>query len=376
MKRLGVLIMLALALILAACSGGDQGGQSSDEATGGDDQEQIVLRLTTGLSPTDANTAAFTHPWMEMVEERTNGKVKFEPYFSQELVPMGEEINALRDGIVDVAGPVLPSYEPARYPLSDVTLLPLAYSNAKIASLAFADLVKSDVELKDGKTFVDFDYGQYNMKALPVQPIAEYTIGVVDHEFKTVDSLKNLRLRSSGRAHEIFITNLGSTPVSMPFSEEFEALSRGVIDGTVRAVSDYGPYGFDQLLTNALSGVYMGHFPFITLISMDKWESLPEDVRTVMEEAAYELAESDLKLEIQEESIEKAKEKGIKFTDFSELDPEAQALIEEAAVKTWKEWIDSKEKEGAPGLAAARLWRDMIVKHGGKVYDSVEELLK
>lgn len=369
---------------LVACgssqsSSGD--AQKSGENTGSNTEqvssdEKITLRLTTGLNPQDQHTAAFTHPWMQLVEERTNGRVTFDAFFSQELVPMGEEIRAMQDGIVDLAAPVLPSYEPARYPLSDVTLLPFKKSDTMIAQKAFADLIKSEVVLQDGKTFTELEYGQYGMKALPVQPSPEYTIATVNHEFNTADSLKNLRLRSSGRAHELFIAELGSSSVSMPFSEEFEAMSRGVIQGTVRSALDYGPYGFEELLTNAISGLSLGHFPFIWLMPQEKWDSLPEDVRTIMEETAYELSNDPYKLEAQNKAIESAIEKGIKYTDVSELDPEAQALIEQASMNTWQAWIDSKEKEGLPGLETAILWRDLMVKHGAIAHDPIMELGK
>lgn len=383
MKKIWMLCTMTIfILVLAACGGSnnqsagntEQPSNTNDGGTAEQSQEPINLRLTTGLSPSDGNTAAFTHPWMELVEERTNGLVTFDAFFSQELVPMGEEIRALQDGTVDLAAPILPTYEPARYPLSDVTLLPLLHSDVLIAQKAFADLIKSDVVLQDGKTFTDLEYGAHNMKALPVQPTPEYTIGAIKHEFNTVDSLKNLRLRAAGRAHEIFIQELGSSPVSMPFSEEFEAMNRGAIEGTVRSVLDYGPYGFDEMLTNALSGISLGHFPFVWIMSLDKWNSLPEDVQKVMEETAYELSESTEKLEAQNNAIEAAKNGGITFTPVSELDPAAQELIEAASLATWEAWIAAKESEGLPGKETAILWRDLIIKNGGSVHDSIMEL--
>lgn len=387
MKKSMVLSVLGSVLVLTACgsnnndeeasgaqTNNNEANNSGESAEGNSSSEEISLRLTTGLSPTDANTAAFTHPWMEMVEERTDGQVTFDAFFSEELVPMGEEIPALEDGTVDLAAPILPTYEPARYPLSDVVLLPLESSDAQISAMAFAELIKSEEELQDGQTFTEMEYGTHGMKALPVQPVPEYTIGVIDHEFSDVESLQNLQLRTSGRAHEILVDELGSSSVSMPFSEEFEAMSRGAIEGTVRAISDYEPYGFDEMITNALEGVSLGHFPFVWLMSEERWNELPTDVQEVMEEAAYELAESTTKLEAMEAAYENAEEQGIEFTDVADMEPEAQEHIEQAVLNTWEKWIAAKEEEGLPGKEAAILWRDLIVEQGGTVHESIMEL--
>ena len=45
-------------------------------------------------------------------------------------------------------------------------------------------------------------------------------------------------------------------------------------------------------------------------------------------------------------------------------------------MNTWQAWIDSKEKEGLPGLETAILWRDLMVKHGAIAHDPIMELGK
>lgn len=388
MKKRWLLVLVAMfVLLLIAC--GDNSNSSVDDLeadntkentdnTGSDNSgefEEQTFRLNAGLSSEDNNTAAFTIPWMEEIEEATSGKVTFEAFFSEELVTMGEEVRALKDGTIDIAAPVLPSYNPDQFPLSDVIMLPLVHSDSKIAAKAFADLVKSDKDLQDGKTFTEIEYGQHGMKALPVQPVAEYTIGFVSkNDIQSASDLQNLSLRTGGRAHEIFVSQLGSGSVSMPWSEEFEALSRGAIDGNVRSVQDYAAYGFDEMITQSLEGISIGHFPFIWLMEENKWNELPDNLKQLMEETAYGLADSEFKNKAQIEAVEEAKENGIEFVDVANLDQDAQDLLEEASINTWNEWIESKEKEGYPGLETAKLWRDLIIENGGEVYESVLEL--
>src|SRR5699024_5795301 len=315
-KWLFMLMAVCTLLILTACGGGDV--ESSGDAS---EFEEQKFRLNAGLSSEDNNTAAFTIPWMEEVEEKTGGQITFDAFFSEELVSMGEEVRALQDGTIDIAAPVLPTYNPDQFPLSDVVMLPLVHSDSKIAAKAFADLIKSDEELQGGKTFTDIEYGSHGMKALPVQPVAEYTVGFVSNDkIQSAADLKGLSLRTGGRAHEIFVSQLGSGSVSMPWSEEFEALSRGAIDGNVRSVQDYAAYGFDEMITQSLDGISIGHFPFIWLMEEKKWNELPDNLKQLMEETAYGLADSEFKNKAQIEAVEEAKENGIEFVDVANLD--------------------------------------------------------
>ncbi|RNF40233.1 hypothetical protein [Planococcus salinus] len=367
--------LLALGILGGCVSEEEPSTSGSGTEGGGNEQESINLRLNAGLSGEDANTAAFTTPWMETVEEETSGQVTFDAFFNQELVPLGEEIRALQDGTIDLAAPVLPTYNPDQFPLSDVPMLPLKSSDSIIAAKAYADLIRSDVELADGKTFADFEFGEHGMKALPVQPVSQYTIGAVGgHEFSDAASLQNLSLRTGGRAHEIFVQELGSGSVSMPWSEEFEALSRGALDGNVRSVVDYKPYGFDELITTSITGLAIGHFPLVWLMPEDKWNELPEDVQTIMEDEAYALAESTVKQELFDQALIDAEEAGIELVAVADLEQGAQDLLEEASTNTWQAWIDAKESEGLPGLETAKLWRDLVIEHGGEVHDPILEL--
>lgn len=372
-------VALVAVVLLAACGGNEGGNDNKDASSNGAGNsngiEEKKFKLNAGLSSEDNNVATFTAPWMAEVIERTDGKISFDEFYSEEIVNLGEEVKALQDGTIDIAAPVLPTYNPDQFPLSDVTMLPLVSGDSKVVAKAFADLIASDVEIADGKTFAEYEYGRHGMKALPVQPIADYTVGFVSKkDIKSAEDFKNLSLRTGGRAHEIFVSELGSGSVSMPWSEEFEALSRGAVDGNVRSILDYEPYGFDELINQTLEGISLGNFPFIWLMPEDKWNELPEELQEIMEDVAYELADTDEKLNLQNTAYDNAVAKGIKFIDVKDLDEDAQKLLETASISTWEKWIESKEKEGFPGKEAAKLWRDLVIKNGGEVYEAVKDI--
>src|SRR5690606_11058739 len=86
----------AMTLLLAGCGGGDSAG-------GGSEGETITLRAATGLSAQHAWWEASMVPWMERVEELTDGQVQFETFTGGELVSVPDEGDALQSGTVDVA---------------------------------------------------------------------------------------------------------------------------------------------------------------------------------------------------------------------------------------------------------------------------------
>jgi TRAP-type mannitol/chloroaromatic compound transport system substrate-binding protein len=100
---------------------------------------------------------------------------------------------------------------------------------------------------------------------------------------RTVDDLKGVKLRApEGMVYEIF-SKAGAAPVSLPGSEIFSALDKGVVDAADNTV----------FATNQSLGMNdIAHFPlypgFHSLpmidISMNKavWDDLPEDLQEIM----------------------------------------------------------------------------------------------
>src|SRR5699024_3835280 len=127
--------------------------------------EKIDLTATSSFN---SSHVMFEHldPWMDKVEEDTDGQVNFEVFTSEELVDSGKEYDGLEDGISDVAISMLPTYDPKRFPLTEVTLLPLTESSTETAMNAFVKLMDSDEEIKDGKSYYELEFEDNGLKAL------------------------------------------------------------------------------------------------------------------------------------------------------------------------------------------------------------------
>ena len=361
-------------LVLSGCV---QQSTTGDQNSNENGDEKIVLRASTGLPDHHIWMKSLLVPWMERVEEESNGRVEFEFFTGGELVALGQEYDALKAGTIDIALPLMPLYEPSRFPLSEVTMLPLAESDSKVMNKAFANLIYGDHKLEDDKTFYDLEFGNNDLKVWAMNGGTAYVISTTEMDFDSAEDFKKARIRTGSRLSEIFIQNLGATPISMPQTDAYDALSRGTIDGNLLSVGDWLGWGYQDLFKYTLLGANIGHFSAVFGMLEETWNDLPKDIQEIMEEAAKEIQLSEEADKIMNEEYDEvlAQVEGkVKFEHIDELEQDAKDAVTAAMEKTWFDWIELMEKDGHPGKEAAKLWRDLIVEAGGKVPDAVLEI--
>ncbi|WP_158211620.1 TRAP transporter substrate-binding protein DctP [Alkalihalobacterium alkalinitrilicum] len=388
MKRIvkpivGAAVAATMALGLVACGGGNEGASapadSNDDGENAQTEavEEMRLRASSGLTAQHFWDRGFFTPLMDRIDSETDGAISFEAFTSGELVPLGTEFDALRQGTIDVALTFMAPYDPQRFPYSEVAMLPLLDSDAVIASTAMQNMMKSDRELKDGKTYYELEFADKGLVAF-ANPLTEpYIMGTTRQKVESVsDFSEAIRLRTASRVHEILANNLGITAISMPITDAYDALSRNALDGFFYNVPDWKAFGFDELIKHAVEGANFGHFVGHTVLTQETWDKLPADVQEKFATAADEIIfdGANLTKSETEENRESTMEKGGEFTHLNDLDPEVQEFISQAIVETWNEWIESLEGQGHAGKEMALLWRDMIVEAGGVLPDQIMEL--
>jgi tripartite ATP-independent transporter DctP family solute receptor len=126
------------------------------------------------------------------------------------------------------------------------------------------------------------------------------------------EDLKGIKLRTpSGEWRVKMFQAYGANPTPMAFSEVFTALQTGVVDGQENPFTQIYSAKFQEV-QDYLSLTGHVYTPAYVLVGKNRWESLPEDVRKILEETAketqafvYETAarlEDELLTKIKEES--------------------------------------------------------------------------
>lgn len=201
-----------------------------------------------------------------------------------EAVSIGEMRTGLSSGLVDV-GQFLPAYFPSDLPevnlVGDLALLgknPQAMGAAMTEYVVTCDDCQKELK-KLGITYTS-SYSSNLYHILSTKPIRD------------VSDLKGMRLRIGGPQFARWVEYMGGTPVSTPVTETFEALSQGVIDGTLTSSADVISFRLEDTI-KYISSINLGtyHSVITHAVNYNTWKSLsPADRKAVVVSAAISCA--------------------------------------------------------------------------------------
>ncbi len=207
--------------------------------------------------------------WKTEVEKRTNGKVKIDTYPGGTLLGAKNMFDGVAAGTADI-GSTATSYFPGMFPVVEFIDLPLGWPSATAASAALVDLVEKykPKELEKFKVLTMFTCPPANIMSM--KPIL------------SLEDLKGYELRASGTGAKI-LELLGAAAVGMPQSDVPEALQKGVIKGNVSSLEVMKDFKYAEYCRHVTANVNLFVVSFAVVMNMNKWNSLPPDVKKVMD---------------------------------------------------------------------------------------------
>ncbi len=238
--------------------------------------QEVTLRLHQFL-PEQANVPAHIFkPWIEQVEAASDGRIKIEMFSAMALGGTPPQlIDQARDGVVDIVW-TLPGYTPGRFPRTEVFELPFMMTNAEAASRAYWQLFESDMKDADFK----------DLHILGAWVHGPGVIHTKDKAITHVADAAGLNLRGPTRVINDLLTQVGANPVGMPVPAVPEALSKGVIDGTVIPWEVTPALKLAELVkhhTEFVGGTALYTSTFVLAMNKAKYESMPDDLRAILD---------------------------------------------------------------------------------------------
>jgi len=213
--------------------------------------------------------------WKTEVEKRTGGKIVVQTFPGSTLLSAKNMFEGVVSGTADI-GCLAMSYQPGRFPISEAIDQPVGFSSAKAASLALYDLIEKykPKEFEQVKIITLFTCPPANI--MTIKPV------------KSLKDLKGLELRVGGTQADI-IKNLGGIPVAMPQSDTPEALQKGTVKGHVSSMEVLKDFNYAAYTANTTI-VNLWVVTFGVVMNKDKWNSLPADVKKVIDDMRKEQA--------------------------------------------------------------------------------------
>jgi TRAP-type C4-dicarboxylate transport system substrate-binding protein len=238
-------------------------------------QKSIELSFNEFL-PSSNKHAIANVAWAKEIEKRTGGKVKITVYPGATLTAPEKVYGAVVAGICDMGHSIL-SYTRGRFPLMAAVDLPVGTPSGKVATLMARDFYKKFMpkELADTKVLI-------------LHGTTSPLIHTSKKQVLTLEDLKGLKIRTTGLTANI-IKALGAIPVAMPYTETYEALQRGIVDGTYSSMETLKTSRLAEVVkyTTDTSVVGLTATGFIAM-NLTRWNSLPKDIQKTVEEVSRE----------------------------------------------------------------------------------------
>lgn len=295
---------------------------------------EMNLRYSSNI-PEVVNTSAIDTYFSSEIEKRSGGKIKIQHFWANTLGGEAEIVDLVGSGAVDL-GLIVMGNQAARLPFAAVTnALPMTYwDGPKLNRLT------RDIMLNNPTAKAELD--RANLHPMLFRYLPDYRI-YCTKPIKTMADLKNTKIRSYGSFVPKMFDALGAIPVNIPPTEMIQAMQSGAMDCTYMFNSSVKAFKVDQVAkyaTDLSFGVISGHTLFI---AKDKWESWPENVRKLFEEAAAdaEAFGNNLIAGDEAKAVEAITAAGLEVVPFEEPEAFKAAIPDILGV-----WVDSMAANG------------------------------
>lgn len=212
----------------------------------------------------------------ENVKQASNGKINIKVYAANELVKIKATRESVESGAIEMACEAGP-YLARVIPEGDVEFgLPFSWRTWDEAWEAWT---KYGLEQKIREA-----YAEKGLHLITINPAGEYALMTTKPVYKLED-LKGMKIRSTGMVPKI-LEKFGAAPVNIPGAEQYVALQRGTVDGTVYPVFVLDAYKLREIIKYViLPGVIT---PPTTEIYMNLkvWQGLSPDLQKAITDAS------------------------------------------------------------------------------------------
>ena len=268
------------------------------------------------------------HEWIKIVNEKGQGKVQIELLGGPEVIPMPEQVGALRRGVMDVlltAGGYTMGTIPEAYAFGLSRISPLEERES-----GFYDLM-NQIHQKYGLVYVG--------RAMGLVPLG---VLCTNKKVERPQELKGQKIRTV-MIYDAFMRKLGAVPVTIAEPEIYTALERGVVDGFVAPLaSGFTRPGFHEVVKYIVNH-YFYQIPTHILANQKSWEKLPDDVRQILNDATHEIESTTVAYyrAIHDNELKKAQELGVEVIEFSPED--AKWFVDTAYEVGWETLSEKSE---------------------------------
>src|SRR5207302_2198696 len=262
MKRIAIILGTAIVLALAGPALA---------------QSPTVIKFSHVAAP-DTPKGKGSLKFKELAEKYTNGKVVVEVYPNSQLYKDNEELQALQLGAVQMLAPSLAKFGPLGVREFEVFDMPFILpSKAALRKVTDGPLGAKLMGMLQPKGIIGLAYWDNGFKVMSA-----------NKALRTPADFRGLKMRiQSSKVLEAQMRALGAIPQVMAFSEVYQALQTGVVDGTENPHSNL----YSQKMNEVQKFVTItdhGFVGYAVVVNKKFWDGLPADIRAQLTQAMAE----------------------------------------------------------------------------------------
>ncbi|MGO4475524.1 TRAP transporter substrate-binding protein [Massilia sp. 2TAF26] len=292
-------------------------------------QTPIVIKFSHVVA-TDTPKGRAAERFKELAEKMTNHRVKVEVYPNSQLYKDKEELEALQLGAVQMLAPSLAKFGPLGVKEFEVFDLPYIFPNkAALYTVTEGPIGKSLLQKLEPKGITGLAYWDNGFKIMsankPLHMPADF---------------RGLKMRiQSSKVLDAQMRALGANPQALAFSEVYQALQTGVVDGTENPPSNMYTQKMHEVQKHVTVSNH-GYLGYAVIVNKKFWDGLPADIRTQLQQAMNDATKYEKAIAQQDndhalEAIRKAGK-----TTIYNLNPQEQAAWRKALLPVQKQMAD------------------------------------
>jgi C4-dicarboxylate-binding protein DctP len=294
--------------------------------TGASAQAPIVIKFSHVVA-VDTPKGKGAEYFKKLAEERTKGRVKVEVFPNSQLYKDGEEMEALQLGSVHMLAPSVAKFGPLGAREFEAFDLPYLFDSfAELHKVTQGPVGKQLFQKLETKGITGLAFWDNGFKSLSA-----------NRALKLPGDVKGLKMRiQSSNVLEAQMRALGAIPQKMAFSEVYQGLQTGVVDGTENPASNFYTQKMHEV-QKFMTLTDHGVIEYAVIVNKKFWDGLPADIRSALEGAMAEATKyaNEIAKKENDDAIEAVKKSG--KTQLITLTPEEKAAWRKALIPVHRE---------------------------------------
>jgi C4-dicarboxylate-binding protein DctP len=263
----------------------------------------------------------------QLADKYTDGRVKVEVYHNSTLYKDKEELEALQLGAVQMLAPSNSKFGPLGVKEFEVFDLPMLIPDiAALRKVTDGPIGQATLKKLDTTGLIGLAYWDNGFKAM-----------TANKQLRKVADFEGMKFRiQSSKVLQAQFKQLNALPQVMAFSEVYQALQTGVVDGQENTLSNIYTQKMHEVQKHMTLSNH-GYIGYVVVVGKPFWSGLPADIRTQLEKAMLEATQytNDIAQKENDEALIEIKKTG--KTEIISLTPAEQEQWRKAMIPIYDE---------------------------------------